>query len=194
MEQIREAVSEAYTSIMVDGSLLPFITNVQLTRAAADAAHEAGKGAEAELGKTAGEEDWSSGEPADRTMTDPDAAAEFVRLTGIDALAVSIGNAHGNYSATPELDLRRLADIAKQVAVPLVLHGASGIPAMDLRRAVELGVAKVNFNTELREAYFGAVERFGASRELRLLDLMEACTAAIQSVMEAKMLLLSGNA
>ena len=92
-------------------------------------------------------------------MTDPAQAAAFVERTGVDALAVAIGNVHG-FTPTPvRLDLERLAEIAAATPVPLVLHGASGLPAEDLLGAVELGVVKVNVNAELRRAYIGALSR-----------------------------------
>jgi tagatose 1,6-diphosphate aldolase GatY/KbaY len=90
-------------------------------------------------------------------MTDPTKAAEFVERTGVDALAVGIGNAHGMYPQRPELDFERLAAIREVTGVPLVLHGGSGTPADQLRRAIELGVSKVNVASELSRAYMGTL-------------------------------------
>lgn len=189
---VEAAIRAGYTSVMVDGSNLRFAKNVDLVRRAADAVHAAGGYLEAELGRTAGEEDWSSGGEPDEAMTDPAVVAEFVAATRVDALAVSIGNVHGLYSGPPRLDFARLEDIAQRVSLPLVLHGASGIPPSDLRRAVELGIAKVNFNAELRQAYLKALEGFSdATRRLSVLDLMESGSRAIQSVMEEKVRLLT---
>ena len=99
IDHVRTAIRDGYTSVMLDGSHLPFDKNVALVRGVAQAVHRAGRYLEAELGRTAGEEDWSSGEAPDRAMTDPAAAEEFARSTKVDTLAVNIGNAHGLYLA-----------------------------------------------------------------------------------------------
>ncbi|MEW1722430.1 class II fructose-bisphosphate aldolase [Streptomyces sp. NPDC093109] len=159
LTEITACVEAGYTSVMIDGSHLPFARNVALTRAAVAIAHEAGVWAEAELGALAGDEDVSTGATAARgSMTDPDQAAEFTAATGIDALAVAVGNVHGFTAEPVRLDLDRLAAIRDAVPVPLVLHGASGLPEEQLLGALRRGVAKVNVNAELRRAYLTAVE------------------------------------
>ncbi|MCP2167370.1 class II fructose-bisphosphate aldolase [Goodfellowiella coeruleoviolacea] len=153
--EIAACVAAGYTSVMVDGSHLDFADNVALTRAAVRTAHASGVWVEGELGAIAGDEDVSTDATAG-LLTDPGQAAEFVAETGVDALAVAVGNVHG-FSAHPvRLDLDRLAAIRDRVDVPLVLHGASGVPAAQLRGAVDRGVAKVNVNAELRRAYLRA--------------------------------------
>ncbi len=114
---------------------------------------------EAELGALPGDEDVSTNALPSQTMTDPRQAREFVERTGIDALAVAVGNVHGFTACPVTLDLERLHAIAEKCPVPLVLHGASGLPPEQLRGALSCGVAKVNVNAELRRAYLGAVER-----------------------------------
>ena len=152
VDEIRACLDAGYTSVMVDGSSLRFADNVTFTRAAVELARRYGAWAEAELGGLAGDEDRSTdGRASD--LTDPDAAARFVEETGVDALAVSIGNVHGFTSEPVQLDFDRLERIRDVVRVPLVLHGASGLRPEQIRRCISLGVAKVNVNTELRVAF-----------------------------------------
>ncbi|WP_326731601.1 class II fructose-bisphosphate aldolase [Streptomyces phaeochromogenes] len=159
LDEIAACVEAGYTSVMVDGSHLPFAENVALTRKAVELAHDAGVWVEAELGALAGDEDVSmDAVAAGGTMTNPEQAAEFVTATGVDALAVAVGNVHGFTAEPVRLDLDRLAAIRDVLPVPLVLHGASGLPEEQLRGALSRGVAKVNVNAELRRAYLRAVE------------------------------------
>lgn len=159
LAEIEECTKAGYSSVMADGSHLPFEDNIALTRAAVAIAHPAGVWVEAELGAVAGDEDISTDATPAETMTDPVEAAEFVERTGVDALAVAVGNVHGLTSTPMSLDLHRLAAIRSAVPVPLVLHGASGLPHQQLRAAIDCGVAKVNINTELRQAYLAAVQK-----------------------------------
>lgn len=150
------AVKEGYTSIMIDGSALSFEENIDVTRRVVAVAAPNNIPVEAELGKVGGKEDDLEAE-AD-TNTDPAQAAEFVERTQVSSLAVAIGTAHGFYVGTPVLDKERLSEIRKVVDVPLVLHGASGLTAEDVRDCVRRGICKVNFATELRAAYTDAVK------------------------------------
>lgn len=152
---IRRAVEAGFTSFMADGSALTFDDDVALLRAARSVV-----GAsllEAELGGVGGDEDRSGAQHTAIPMTDPGEAAALVAATGIDSLAVAIGNAHGLYRGEPRLDLARLVAVATAAPVPLVLHGASGIPDAQLVACVERGVRKVNVNTELRRAFHDAL-------------------------------------
>lgn len=146
-----------YTSLMIDGSKLPFEDNVALSAQVArlKITYSQVGCVEAELGKLGGKEDDVSGDGD--CYTDPEHAATFARLTGVDSLAVAIGTAHGFYKATPKLDFDRLREIRAAVDIPLVLHGSSGIPDSDVQQAIGLGICKVNFATELRAAYTKAV-------------------------------------
>lgn len=151
-ELVERAVAAGFTSVMVDGSTLAFEQNVALLQAARTAV---GPWAlEGELGGVGGSEDRAGSQHSDVPLTDPDEAAAFAERTGIDSLAVAIGNAHGVYKGEPRLDLDRLAAIEAVSPVPLVLHGASGIPDGLLAACIERGVRKINVNTELRRAYF----------------------------------------
>lgn len=149
---VERAVAAGFTSVMVDGSALPFAGNVAHLQAARTAV---GPWAlEGELGGVGGSEDRAGSQHSEVPMTDPDEAAAFAEHTGIDSLAVAIGNAHGVYKGEPRLDLDRLAAIEAVSPVPLVLHGASGIPDGLIAACIERGVRKINVNTELRRAWF----------------------------------------
>jgi tagatose 1,6-diphosphate aldolase GatY/KbaY len=139
-------------AVMADGSRLPFAQNVEFVDAAATLATRFGAHVEGELGRIEGDEDVARAAEAG-ALTDPDEAETFVGRSGAACLAVSIGNVHGVYHAPPQLDWPRLEAIRARVGVPLSLHGASGLPDDDVRRAIALGVAKYNVNTELRERY-----------------------------------------
>jgi len=158
LAEIRACLELGYTSVMVDGSHLPFEENVALTGAAVAAARPYGAWVEAELGAVTGDEDRSESTTSGE-HTDPHLAEELVSRTGVDALAVAIGNVHGVASGPVVLDLDLLTRLHRAVPVPLVLHGASGLPAQDLQACLARGVAKVNVNTELRVAYLAAVAR-----------------------------------
>jgi tagatose 1,6-diphosphate aldolase GatY/KbaY len=138
---------------MVDGSHSPFDDNIAITRKVVEMCHRYGATVEAELGQLVGQEDDLVVDSVDEPYTDPMQAAEFVERTGIDSLAIAIGTAHGLYKETPKLDFERLRDIASRVSIPLVLHGASGVPADDVSRCVSMGICKVNVATELKIAY-----------------------------------------
>ncbi len=173
---------------MADGSHLSYPENVAFTAAMAALAHASGGAVEAELGRLSGTEDGLTVKDYEVLLTDPVQATDFVARTGIDALAVCIGNVHGRYQGEPALDFARLAAITDAVDVPLVLHGASGLPDAMVQRAIELGVCKFNVNTEVRDAYMNAL-REGLDRSARpdLLDLLEHVTAAMQVVVSAKL-------
>lgn len=150
------ALRAGYTSVMIDGSHSVFEENVALTLRVAQAARAMGVPVEAELGKVGGKEDDTDG--GDGGYTVPAEAAEFAVRTGVDSLAVAIGTAHGVYKGIPRLDVDRLSQIAALVDIPLVLHGASGVPDDAVRDCISRGVAKVNFATELRIAYSNGVK------------------------------------
>lgn len=154
----RQAASDHYTSIMIDGSKLPLEENIALVRQVVDMAGETGGiPVEAELGRLGGKEDSLEVKPGEDIYTDPAEAAYFMAQTGVNSLAVAIGTAHGFYKGKPKLDFDRLGALREAVCVPLVLHGSSGVPDEDVQRAITLGVCKVNFATELRAAYTKAV-------------------------------------
>ncbi len=156
-ELAAEAIAAGYTSVMMDGSGEDFEQNIAVSKRVVEKAEPLGIPVEAELGKVGGKEDDLEAD-AD-TNTDPKEAQEFVERTGVSSLAIAIGTAHGFYVGTPMLDKERVSEIKKAVSVPLVLHGASGLTDEDVRECVQRGICKVNFATELRAAYTGAVKK-----------------------------------
>lgn len=188
LDPIRQAFALGAGAVMADGSRLPPADNAAFVRAAAAAGARVGGEVEAELGGLEGDEDVAAAAAAG-ALTDPAEAAAFARESGCACLAVSIGNVHGSYQGRPALDWERLRRIAALVETPLALHGASGLPKADLARAVQLGIAKVNVNTELRERY---LETTAALLEqvrpgARLLDLHLAQVEAVAEAAAAKM-------
>jgi tagatose 1,6-diphosphate aldolase GatY/KbaY len=187
-EAIYDALEAGVRSVMADGSHLPYAENVAFTRAMVGQAHARQAVVEAELGRLSGTEDGLTVPEYEAKLTDPGQAADFVDRTGVDALAVCIGNVHGRYPAEPRLDFDRLAALQRAVSVPLVLHGASGLPEGMVRQAITLGVRKFNVNTEVREAYVEALrDCLGSAQAPDLLDLMRQAEVAMQVVVAAKL-------
>lgn len=185
---IRTALDAGFGAVMADGSPLPYAENVAFTRTMAGLAHERGATIEGELGRLSGTEDGLTVEEVAAQATDPGQAAAFVAETEVDALAVCVGNVHGRYRGEPRLDLDRLAAIREAVPVPLVLHGASGLAAPMVRRAIDRGVCKLNVNTELRDAYLAALTASAAcGATTDLLDVLHRATAAMRAVVAAKL-------
>jgi len=154
MKGVREAIESGYTSVHIDASALPYAENLKVSKEVVQYAHERGITVEGELGHVGGASEVhdENAKMEKSTYTDPKEAAEYVRETGVDILASSIGNIHGIYENEPELDFERLTKIG-EIGVPLSLHGGSGIPENQVKRAISLGITKVNVNTELRMAY-----------------------------------------
>ncbi|WP_194436215.1 tagatose bisphosphate family class II aldolase [Vibrio fluminensis] len=159
-QDIFSKVNQGIRSVMIDGSHHAFDQNIEIVRSVVDYCNRFDASVEAELGRLGGQEDDLIVDSADALMTDPASAAEFVRRTGIDSLAVAIGTAHGLYKAEPKLDFERLEKIRSVVDIPLVLHGASGVPDEMVRRCIDLGICKVNVATELKIAFADAVKTY----------------------------------
>jgi ketose-bisphosphate aldolase len=187
LEEIRACIELGYSSVMVDGSRLAFEENVALTSGVAVEAHRAGVWVEAELGAIAGSEDASQHAVAG-ALTPPERAEEFAARTHVDALAVAIGSVHGMSEEPVHLDLDLLARIAALVPVPLVLHGASGLDPRELRGAVEGGMAKVNFNAELRRSYLDALREAIEHGGDDLVLLQRGAIAAMTATASEKIL------
>jgi len=154
-----ECIDEGFTSVMIDGAALPYEQNVDFVRKITQKAHQAGAAAEGELGRIGGVEDTVAVDDKDAFLTDPGQAADYVQQTCIDTLAVAIGTAHGEYKGKPELDFPRLAAIRAVVSIPLVLHGASGVPNEDVRQCIQNGVCKVNIATELKLPFTASLRK-----------------------------------
>ncbi|GIX06506.1 MAG: hypothetical protein KatS3mg115_0909 [Candidatus Poribacteria bacterium] len=159
-ETIVRAIRAGFTSVMFDGSRLPYEENVARTREIVRICHACGVTVEAELGRVLGGEGTRERFEADPSLfTDPDQAVDFVRRTGVDALAIAFGTAHGLYRGTPKLDFPRLEEIARRTRIPLVLHGGTGVADEDFRRAIALGIAKINYYTQLSLAGIEGIRR-----------------------------------
>lgn len=160
IQDIQTKIEAGIHSAMIDASHLPFAQNIEMVRQVVTICHRLGASVEAELGQLGGQEDDLEVDAANAHLTDPLKAAEFVEKTGIDALAVAIGTAHGLYKSEPHLDFVRLGLIRERVDIPLVLHGASGLPADDVKHCIALGVCKVNVATELKIAFANAMKHY----------------------------------
>lgn len=143
------AIQAGYSSVMIDGSALPFEENIALTKKVADYAHMLNITVEGELGRLVGEEGDLIVKGPEAAQTDPSQAREFVERTGVDCLAVSIGTQHGQYAAAPHLNIARLKEINSAVNVPLVLHGGSGTPLDQVQDAIRNGIRKINVATDV---------------------------------------------
>jgi fructose-bisphosphate aldolase class II len=151
-EECMQILSYGATDVMIDAGKLPLEENIEVTRKVVRAAHEISAGVEAELGFVGHGSDYGDPDFIRQGFTKPEEAAEFVEKTGVDALAVAIGSAHGVYKGKPELALDLLTDIRSRVDVPLVLHGGSGISDDQFRAAIAGGISKINIFTDLRLA------------------------------------------
>lgn len=186
---IERCIAAGYTSVMIDASMRPFEENVEQTKRVVELAHRAGVNVEAELGKVGGVEEELAVDEADAVLADPAECERFAALTGVDTLAPAIGTAHGMYKGEPKIAFSRLEEIASRVGVPLVLHGGSGIPEEQVKRAVSLGMAKMNVATELRIAFSGAIRQvFGENPdENDPRTYMKRAKQAVKAIAHAKM-------
>lgn len=162
LDFIKKCIDLGYKSVMIDASHDPFEENIRKTKDIVEYAHKRGVTVEAELGRLRGQEDDLVVDRNNSMLTKPDLAAEFVKKTEIDSLAVAIGTAHGLYKSEPKLDFDRLLQINNIVEVPLVLHGASGVPNNSVKRAIELGICKINIATELKMSFADAIKNYFA--------------------------------
>jgi fructose-bisphosphate aldolase class II len=216
-ETAAKCVDAGFTSVMIDGSFLKFEENIALTKRVVDVAHPKGVSVEAELGKLAGIEERSV-EEKEAILTDPKAAVEFVERTGVDTLAVAIGTSHGAYKFKSEskLDIERLKAISEKISIPLVLHGASsvpqwliekatrfgaslggakGIPEEEERKAIALGIAKINIDTDLRLAFTATVREVLANspKEFDPRKILGPAKEAMKEVVKGKMRLFGSS-
>lgn len=157
-DQVVKCIRYGFSSVMIDASKKPLEENIALTNKVLDIARPLGISVEAELGKIGGTEDDIVVSEKEAMLTNPQEAKAFVEATGVDALAIAIGTAHGPYKGKPELDFDRLKTIKELVKTPIVLHGSSGVPDEDIQKAIQLGVRKVNIDTNIRQAFMKGVK------------------------------------
>ncbi len=194
LDQVQRALELGFTGVMIDGSRLPLEQNIALTRRAVELAHAQGAGVEAELGHVGQGQDVTS-EDQQASLTRVDEAERFVQETGVDALAVSIGTLHGLYRGKPKLDFDRLAQLQPACKIPLVLHGGSDTPDQDLRRAIEIGIAKINIWTDVRIPFLKALKDTlaGPIEKVEVSEALGAARAAACEVIRKKNRLLGAT-
>ena len=181
LEAVNLGLHYGFTNVMIDASSLPYEENVKRSRIVADLAHACGVSVEAELGHV-GQADQGDGRTSDM-YTNVEQAVDFVKRTGVDALAVAIGTAHGKYPEgyVPVLDFERLAELKAALKMPLVLHGGSGSGEENLRKAVAGGINKINVATDAQAAAANAIKKAWAENpNLTYLDVEEIAEAAIK--------------
>ena len=157
-EEIMLAIRSGFSSVMVDRSELPYDENVREVKEIVKAAHAVGVSVEAELGHVG--QGFEYEQTRDSGLTRKDEAAEFVKQTGVDCLAVSVGTSHGTYKGTPKLEFELLAELHQMLEIPLVLHGGSGTGDDNLRKAVQTGIQKVNLCTDLSNAGLAQLKEY----------------------------------
>jgi fructose-bisphosphate aldolase class II len=182
-EQNVRCLQAGFTSLMFDGSKLPFDQNVAITRRVSDIAHPCGIPVEAELGKVLQSKDGVTPAEVDAAMTDPAEASQFVELTACDSLAVAVGSVHAMRAREAALDIARVEAIRAKVLIPLVLHGSSGVTEESIVAAIEHGVAKVNVATYLNEAFVDGMRR-GLSKYPDEVDPRKSLQMARDAVKE----------
>ncbi len=183
-EEAIRCLRYGFSSVMYDGSALSLEENIANTKKVVEAAHACGVSVEGEIGVIGQAEDGPEGPRNENFgLADPEQCEIFVRETGVDCFAAAIGNAHGLYKNKPELRFDLLMDIEKRTNVPLVLHGGTGIPEEDIRKAITLGVSKINFSTVMRK---GCLETLAATLNANPgdLDLMKMLTPAREKMVE----------
>jgi fructose-bisphosphate aldolase class II len=194
-EVVLKCIRAGFSSIMIDASHYPLEENIAKTKQVVHACHTLGIDVEGELGRIGGVEDDISVDEKDATLARPEEAVRLVQESGIDALAPAIGSAHGMYKGDPELDFDRLAKIRDLTGVPLVLHGGSGIPDEDIRKAISLGVSKINVNTESQVAFTKVVREI-LEKDAKVYDprkYLGPAREAIKEVVREKIRLFGSN-
>jgi len=218
LEVIRSCIDNGFTSVMIDGSEFEFEKNIEVTKKVVEMAKRKGVSVEAELGRLKGIEEKISVSEKEASLTDPEAAEDFFKRTGVDALAIAIGTSHGAYKFKGEakLDFERLKEIATKVSIPLVLHGASGVPSAVLERAerfgaklpgakgipdeaiqkaISLGISKINIDTDLRLSFVGALREILTTKpdEFDPRKILGPGREAIKQTVQSKMKLFGSS-
>ena len=202
---LKQLIDLGYTSVMIDLSALPYEDNVKQTREMVKYAHKRGVWVQAEVGRLLGNEDWQTVKSGEDLMTVPEEAAKFVAATGVDTLAVAVGTMHGIpvnpavkkilHTLKEHIDMPRLKAISEKVKIPLVVHGASGVPDAQLKKAIKYNVAIFNIDTDLRVAFNEALRK-NIKDNPQIYDprkLLTPATAALQKAAEEKLQVLGAR-
>ena len=186
----RRCIDNGFPSVMIDASSKEFNENIDITARVVEYAAKTGCSVEAELGHVGGRDDNITVDERTALFTKPEDVVKFVAATGIDALAVAVGNIHGFYKSEPKLDFDRIAKIRSLSPIPLVLHGGTGIPDNDLRKAAALGINKINVGTELKINGFLNVMKRECANEANdapqkvTVHIRDACAAIVEEKIE----------
>src|SRR5699024_6842876 len=188
-EQVMLCLRHGFTSVMIDASRFPLEENIAETKKIIEIAHSMGVSVEAELGKIGGTEDDITVDEKDATFTSVDEAKKFVDETNVDYLAIAVGTAHGVYVGEPNLDFDRIEAIKKELNMSLVLHGSSGVADKDIKKAVSLGINKINIDTDIRISFANAVKNFVKENpdEIDPRKILGPAREAMQKTIEEKM-------
>jgi fructose-bisphosphate aldolase class II len=189
LNQVLVAIQSGFTSVMIDGSMLPFDENIAITKKIVDTAHAVGLSVEGELGTIGKLDSYGEGGASTIIYTDPDDAVKFVEATGVDSLAIAIGTSHGIYPAgmKAELKLGLLQQIKSKVSIPLVLHGGSNNPDAEIGESVKLGVNKINISSDIKVAYHVKMREVLADLDEREPNSIQPpCVAAMKVVAAQK--------
>lgn len=184
-EQVLAAIQAGFTSVMIDGSSLPFEENVAVCRRVVETAHAVNVSVEGELGTIGTADTFGEAGSAVIKYTEPEDAAKFVEETGVDCLAIAIGTCHGIYpeGVDPELKLDRLKEIKAKVSVPLVLHGGSANPDSEIGESVNLGINKINISSDIKVAYFNQMREVLQDKKVREPNVIQpSCIEAMKKV------------
>ncbi|MEF8847282.1 MAG: class II fructose-bisphosphate aldolase [Candidatus Paceibacterota bacterium] len=188
LDWVKKAVDAGYDAVHFDGTDLNFEENIERTKEVVEYAHSSDVLVEGELGYLTGKSASHKGkiEIKKENLTSPDQVRKFVEATGVDSLAVVIGNVHGVYAEMPKLDLQRLSDIEEQSSAFLVLHGGSGIPDKDIKRAIKKGIVKINVNTELRLAWKESLTKALKKDSIKPYNLLPEVEQAVREKVNHK--------
>ena len=185
LDMVYKAISAGFTSVMMDASALPYKENLRITKEITECAHELNVSVEAELGRLvtgeAGSNEVHTDMVAEDYYTDPDEAAAFCKATGIDALAIAFGTAHGFYTAQPKLDFNVVKNVARATGLPLVMHGGSGVSEEGFRKAIANGIRKINYYSYMSKAgYMAAKDTIKQGKTNYLHDVEYAAMHAMK--------------
>lgn len=194
-EVAMKVIRAGFSSVMIDGSHHPFAENIRITKKVLDTAHAMGVSVEGELGTIGGTEDDLSVDEADAALTNPSEAVEFYKATNVDALALAVGSAHGMYTGVPKIRFDIIEAVSKQIDIPLVLHGGSGIPDEAVKTAISVGIGKVNVNTENQVAFTKLIREV-LDKDAKVYDprkFLGPARQAIKEVVREKIRLFGSN-